>query len=32
MEGDRIKEGKNLMDMWVEEMDGIWKEGKGKGV
>ena len=27
-EGDEIKEGKNLHDMTLEEMDAIWNEAK----
>lgn len=32
LEAHTIKEGKNLMDMSLEEMDAIWNEAKAKGL
>ena len=32
MEEHTIKEGKNLKDMSLEEMDAIWNEAKKKGL
>ena len=32
LEGHTIKEGKNLKDMSLEEMDAIWNEAKKKGL
>ena len=32
LEEHTIKEGKNLADMSLEEMDAIWNEAKGKGL
>ena len=32
LEAHTIKEGKNLKDMSLEEMDAIWNEAKAKGL
>ena len=32
LEAHTIKEGKNLKDMSLEEMDAIWNEAKTKGL